>query len=343
MRIASSGIGRSVRADVPTSISAVGLPAPMPCRPTRFPTISIPCSPGPTAKTTEAAGLAEHHLHRNMNNPFLRNRGDAEKASETDQDRNRLWWEGLPMTYADWSADDRLPESDEDFREIEAYVLDQAPWLMSWFAGIELSGKRCLDLGSGSGIFSCLLGRRGASMTAMDLTENGVVLTRKTAGFFGQHLDVVRGDAERNPFGGGSFDFVFSWGVLHHTNDMESAVREMGRVVAPGGRGLMMVYHRTSVVYYVHGLFWLIFRGKLFQGYNLERVQDFYTDGYYHRYMTRKQLGGMLARAGLRVTDFNVTQYKKKILPFIPAGLDRFLKARFGMCLVARFEKAEGA
>ncbi|MEK9645690.1 MAG: hypothetical protein VW547_09110 [Alphaproteobacteria bacterium] len=62
-----------------------------------------------------------------MNNPFLRNRGDAEKASETDQDRNRLWWEGLPMTYADWSADDRLPESDEDFREIEAYVLDQAP------------------------------------------------------------------------------------------------------------------------------------------------------------------------------------------------------------------------
>ncbi len=278
-----------------------------------------------------------------MNNPFLKNRGDAEKASATDQDRNRLWWEGLPMTYADWAANDRLPETDADYRQIESYVLDQAPWLMSWFAETDLTDKRCLDLGSGSGIFSCLLARRGARMTAMDLTENGVNLTRKTSTFFGQDLAVVRGDAERNPFADGSFDFVFSWGVLHHTNDMESAVREMGRVVASGGRGLMMVYHRISVVYYLHGLFWLIFRGKLFQGHSLESVQDFYTDGYYHRYMTRRQLGEMLARAGLDVTFFNVTQYKKKILPLIPAALDRYLKARFGMCLVARFEKRKTA
>ena len=274
-----------------------------------------------------------------MTNPFLRTRDAAESASDTGQDRNRLWWEGLPMTYADWSADKRMPETEEDFRRIEAFVMDEAPWLMSWFAGLDLSGHRCLDLGSGSGIFSCLLARRNAAVTAMDLTEAGVGLTRRTARFFSADIAVVRGDAERNPFRDGAFDFVYSWGVLHHTSDMDKAVTEMGRAIAPGGGGLMMVYHRTSVVYYLHGLYWLLFRGKLFAGYNLERVQDFYTDGFYHRYLTRRGLGDKLAAAGLEVTRFTVTQYKKKILPFIPAALDRYLKSRFGMCLVAEFRK----
>ena len=274
------------------------------------------------------------------NNPLLRNRDAAETRSATAQDRNRLWWEGLPMTYADWGADKRLPETEEDFREIEAYILDQAPWLMSWFASCDLTGRKCLDLGSGSGIFSCLLSSRGGAISAMDLTEAGVGLSKRTAGIYSAPVDVVRGDAENNPFRDGNFDFVFSWGVLHHTSDMATAVREMGRIVAPGGQGLMMVYHRRSVVYYLHGLYWLLVRGKLFAGYNLERVQDFYTDGFYHRYLTKSELRDLLAAAGLRVTRFTVTQYKKKILPFIPGALDRYLKSRFGMCLVAEFEKA---
>lgn len=276
-----------------------------------------------------------------MDNPFIKTRLAAEADSETAQDRNRLWWEGLPMTYADWSGTDRIPSTHEDFRAIEAYVLRQAPWLTGWFAKLDLTGKRCLDLGSGSGIFSSLLARRNAQVTAMDLTEAGVSLTKKTSRFFSVGVDVVRGDAEKSPFRDAAFDFVFSWGVLHHTSDMDRAVREAGRVLKPGGRGLMMVYHRISVVYYVHGLFWLVFRGKIFKGYNFERVQDFYTDGFYHRYLTKAELGAKLQAAGVRVTSFTVTQYEKKILPFVPGPLDRWLKARFGMCLVAQFEKAK--
>jgi hypothetical protein len=66
-------------------------------------------------------------------------------------------------------------------------------------------------------------------------------------------------------------------------------------------------------------------------------VQDFYTDGYFHRYLSRRELIEMLARVGLSVSQMSVTQYEKKILPFIPAFLDEFLKRRFGMCLVAEF------
>jgi hypothetical protein len=46
-----------------------------------------------------------------------------------------------------------------------------------------------------------------------------------------------------------------------------------------------------------------------------------------------------LRNAGLQPIAFAVTQYEKKILAGIPAALDRYLKRKFGMCLVAEFEK----
>ena len=274
-----------------------------------------------------------------MTSPFADTSSQVAETTDDRQERNRLWWEIKPMTYADWSADDRLPENEEDFRAIETYVLEESPFLRDWFARLDLGGRQTLDLGCGSGIFSTLLAQRGGDVSAIDLTEAGVNLATRTASVFGVGVQCVRGDAEAQPFADDTFDFVYSWGVLHHTQNMARAVREMSRILRPGGRGMMMVYHRNSVVYYLHGLFWLLLRGKLFQGHTLRSVQDFYTDGYYHRYLTPKELERLLDAARLTTERFSVTQYKKKILPFIPSGLDRYLKARFGMCLVAEFAK----
>jgi len=113
----------------------------------------------------------------------------------------------------------------------------------------------------------------------------------------------------------------------------------VSRILKPGGRGLAMVYYRSSVAYYVHGLYWLLFKGRIFQGDTLHNVQRHYTDGYHHRYLTRKDMDELLRSVGLTTKNLTVTQYQKKILPFIPRRLDEFLKARFGMCLVAEFEK----
>lgn len=276
-----------------------------------------------------------------VDNPFTATAEKAATATADRQGRNRTWWETKPMTYADWAAADRLPSTDEDFLGMEAYVLRTGPWLKAWFERLDLAGSRCLDLGSGSGIFSSMLARRGADVVSMDLTQAGVELTGRTTRFFGVPTDVVRGDAERAPFRAGCFDFVYSWGVLHHTSDMDAALREVGRILKPGGRGMMMVYHKTSVVYYLHGLFWLILRGKLLAGHGLDSVQAFYTDGFYHRYLTKAGLERKLADAGLAVDAFHVTQYEKKILPRMPVWVDEFLKRRFGMCLVAEFTKRD--
>jgi 2-polyprenyl-3-methyl-5-hydroxy-6-metoxy-1,4-benzoquinol methylase len=276
-----------------------------------------------------------------MNNPFIETSSTAKSATDNRQHRNRDWWEAKPMTYADWDAKDREPETDRDIQVIEDYVLRTGPWLKAWFEAQNFSGLSCLDIGPGSGIFSSMLARQGGQVTAMDLTETGVKLTRRTANYFNCNVDPVRGDAENNPFAGEVFDFIYSWGVLHHTQDMAAALKEAGRVLKPGGRGMMMVYHRNSVVYYIHGLYWLLVKGKLFQGYSLQRVQDFYTDGFYHRYLTRRELGAMLDNSGLKVQRFAVTQYEKKIIPAIPVWFDEWLKSKFGMCLIAEFEKPD--
>ena len=243
------------------------------------------------------------------------------------------------MTYADWHADDRLPVDAEEFKQIETRIFAASPFLRQWFDRMDFQGQKVLDVGCGSGALSCRLAKMGARVTAIDITEAAVALARRNARAQGLDMDIARMDAEDMALPPASFDFVFSWGVLHHTDDIETAFREVSRVLKPGKSGLVMVYHRASAVYYLNGLKWLLVKGKLFRGHTLRSVQDFYTDGYYHRYLRRHEIAGLLAGAGLTARRISVTQYQKSILPFIPGWLDRALKARFGMCLVAEFDK----
>jgi len=275
-----------------------------------------------------------------LDNPLMRARKTAEERAASAQDRNRLWWERLPMTYADWAADDRLPAGPEELKRIEDQLFAASPFLRTRFDFTRFRGRRVLDVGCGTGVLSCRFAKDGAQVTAMDLTGAAVALARRNAAAQGlDALRVVQADAEHMAFPADTFDFVFSWGVLHHTSDTGRAFREVCRVLKPGGAGLIMVYHRRSVAYYGHGLYWLLLRGKIFSGHTLGTVQDFYTDGYYHRYLTGDEIAALLRDAGLTPTRITVTQYEKKIVPFVPRWLDEALKARFGMCLIAEFEK----
>jgi ubiquinone/menaquinone biosynthesis C-methylase UbiE len=267
-------------------------------------------------------------------------RRDADAEGAAPQARNRLWWERLPMTYADWSAERRIPATAADFAAVRALLLDNSPYLRARYDFAAQRGRRVLDLGCGSGVCSCLFAEAGAAVTAVDLTEAAVGLAARGAAVLGAAIDVVRGDAERLGFRDGAFDYVFSWGVLHHTSDTDRAFREVARVLGPGGRGLVMVYHRSSVVYYLKGLYWLVAKGKVLRGHGLRSVQDFYTDGYYHRHYTRSELAGALRAAGLTEVRTTVTQMEKKILPRVPARIDAWLKDRFGWLLIAEFAKA---
>lgn len=152
--------------------------------------------------------------------------------------------------------------------ELEPYIAD--------FAGFaNASGKRVLEIGVGLGADHEQFARAGAELTGIDLTERAIENTRRRLGHFGLKSDLKVADAEKLPFGDASFDIVYSWGVIHHSPDTAQAAREILRVLKPGGRFAVMIYHRYSMVGY---MLWL--------RYGLARLRPFTSlDTIYSQYL----------------------------------------------------------
>ncbi|MFY9783103.1 MAG: class I SAM-dependent methyltransferase [Acidimicrobiales bacterium] len=106
------------------------------------------------------------------------------------------------------------------------------------------SGDKVLDLGCGFGRHAYEAARRGASVVALDAGRdevNGVAATFAAMVEAGElaegslHANVVQGDALHLPFPDHSFDRVICSEVLEHIPDDLSAMRELARVLRPGG------------------------------------------------------------------------------------------------------------
>jgi ubiquinone/menaquinone biosynthesis C-methylase UbiE len=117
------------------------------------------------------------------------------------------------------------------------------------FAGAR--GLRVLEIGCGMGTDGAKFAEAGAIYTGVDLTKAAIELARKRFELSGLEGDFKVADAEKLDFADDEFDVVYSHGVLHHTPDIEGAIREIHRVLKPGGRAIVMLYHRGSYNYRV--------------------------------------------------------------------------------------------
>jgi len=113
-------------------------------------------------------------------------------------------------------------------------------------------GLRVLEIGCGCGSEAERFARAGAHYTAVDLTSAAVNITRRRFQLANLEGRFVKGDAENLPFADGSFDLVYSHGVLHHTPDTPRTIREVHRVLSAGGQAVIMLYYRDSFNYYVN-------------------------------------------------------------------------------------------
>lgn len=123
----------------------------------------------------------------------------------------------------------------------EPYILPFADFASS-------DGKEVLEIGVGLGADHQRFAEARARLSGIDLTARAVEHTRRRLALFGLTSDLRTGDAENLPYPDGRFDLVYAWGVIHHTPDPSRAAREILRVLKPGGRYAVMVYHRWSIV-----------------------------------------------------------------------------------------------
>jgi len=114
------------------------------------------------------------------------------------------------------------------------------------------AGLKVLEIGCGLGTDGAQFAKAGADYTGVDLTEAAVELARKRFEISNLPGKFQTADAENLEFANESFDLVYSHGVLHHTPDTARAVREIHRVLRPGGRAVVMLYHRDSYNYRVN-------------------------------------------------------------------------------------------
>jgi ubiquinone/menaquinone biosynthesis C-methylase UbiE len=153
------------------------------------------------------------------------------------------------------------------FEEISRKRFGGREWHVPQVAAFDaFRGKDVLEVGCGIATDGLEFARNGARYSGVDLTPHSIEMAEERFRLFGLSARFKVANAEeRVPFPDASFDHVYSFGVIHHSPAPEKIVKEIHRVLKPGGTFTVMLYNRTSINYYVE----IMFLRKLFRWFLL--------------------------------------------------------------------------
>ncbi len=250
---------------------------------------------------------------------------ESRAQSEAWQEANRAWWESHPMRY-DWKqpleseTGEKAWYGEMDRRFFAAGVMPQGSRPFDGLIPFDhLGAMDVLEIGVGMGAHAQLLAQAARSYIGIDLTSAAVDATKRRFELFGVPGTILRMDAEDLTFPDRTFDFVWSWGVIHHTSNTRAALAEIRRVLKPGGRAGVMVYHRAAVPWYVWaGLVRGVLLGGLIRHGSIHGVMQSVTDGALARYYSIHEWGREVE--GLFETEQTVVLGNRAETLPLPAG-----------------------
>ena len=173
-------------------------------------------------------------------------------GSTTAQERVREYWDGRPC---DADLSDRTRLSREYFLDIERQRYGLQPHILDVISKVDWRGKQVLEIGSGLGTDARTIVGKGGVYTGINVDRASTEATAQALRVFSLRGSALQRDATSLDFPDGTFDVVYSFGVLHHIPAVGKAVAEIHRVLKPGGELLVMLYNRTSVNYVVEIMF----------------------------------------------------------------------------------------
>ncbi len=148
---------------------------------------------------------------------------------------------GAPLS---WGRQQRFYEEDCDPEfeiarprecgELYDYLIERKFQAGREVLGLDLAGRTLLEICAGSGMMSEKFARAGALVTATDFSAAAVMRARERARRYGFRATFAVADTERLAFPDRSFDIVAVHDGLHHLENPEQAIREMGRIAREG-------------------------------------------------------------------------------------------------------------
>ena len=133
------------------------------------------------------------------------------------------------------------------FDDLDDYRFDKLHYLPKVVDFSAFRGQRLLEVGCGIGTDLVRFAKGGARVTGIDLAQTAIDLARKNFELNGVAAEELRlANGEALPYADASFDAVYGHGVVQYTADAPKLIREMHRVLKPGGTGIFMVYNRVS-------------------------------------------------------------------------------------------------
>jgi 2-polyprenyl-3-methyl-5-hydroxy-6-metoxy-1,4-benzoquinol methylase len=173
--------------------------------------------------------------------PYTRQNQAASDSAELES--VRAYWD---RNVDAWKIATQPAGSPEFFAETEAYRFEKLHYLPELVDFAGFPGQRLLEVGCGLANDLSRFAAGGAHVTGIDLSPRAIELSRQNFAQRGLSGDFMVMNGEAMTFDDCSFDVVYCHTVLHFTPSPGSMIREIHRVLKPGGTAILMTLNRRS-------------------------------------------------------------------------------------------------
>jgi 2-polyprenyl-3-methyl-5-hydroxy-6-metoxy-1,4-benzoquinol methylase len=201
-----------------------------------------------------------------------------------------------------------------------------------------IAGKKVLEVGCGMGLHTELMARAGALVTAIDISPTSIAATRTRLALKNLDARVEEGDAE-DLTSSDEFDFIWSWGVLHHSSRTGRVLHNLFRALKADGQIRFMVYSLDGMQAYS-----VILRHYLlgfWKGKTLDELLWGSTDGFLARHFTRDSLTD-ICRTFFDEVNVDVFGLEADAIP-LPSRLRGLIRPFISDAYIARSVRKRGS
>jgi ubiquinone/menaquinone biosynthesis C-methylase UbiE len=238
------------------------------------------------------------------------------------------YWELGPCGTSDGIIGEKTKFTKEWFDRIEEYRYSVEPFIHSAAQFTRHAGKNLLEIGVGAGTDHLQWARAGLKCYGVDLTDAAIETTKELFAFRGYTSELQQANAESLPFQNNFFDVIYSWGVIHHSENPQQIIDEIHRVLKPDGEFIGMMYGRHSLFAFKCWVRFALLRGRPWLTF--AKVLWHYQESLGTKAYTVKELNKMFklfskfeAKPVLTVAD--TSMWPKFISRFFPASLGYFI------------------